>query len=130
MLLPISLSITGGAAIINVWLMIRVGQVRGSEKVSIGDGGNERVLRRMRAHANYTETAPFVLLLLALVELATGSASWLWAIGSIYLLGRLAHGLGMDGGMFAKGRMIGTMITVLTLLGLGIYALVIAHGGG
>ena len=57
MILPITLTIAGAAALINIWLMIRVGQVRSSEKVSIGDGGNENVIRRMRAHSNYIESA-------------------------------------------------------------------------
>ena len=60
MILSITLTVAGAAALLNIWLMIRVGQVRTSEKVSVGDGGNEKVIRRMRAHSNYIETAPFV----------------------------------------------------------------------
>ena len=37
MILPITLTIAGAAALINIWLMIRVGQVRTSEEVSVGD---------------------------------------------------------------------------------------------
>jgi uncharacterized protein len=40
----------------------------------------------------------------------------------VFLLGRLAHGLGMTD-QLPKGRMIGTIITFLTLLGLGLYAI-------
>lgn len=128
MILPITLTIAGAAALINIWLMIRVGQVRGSEKVSVGDGGNEKVLRRMRAHSNYIESAPFVVLLVAAIELASAtSPTWLWIVSGLYLLGRIAHGVGMDDGKFGKGRMIGTLITMLTLLGLGIYAIAIPY---
>lgn len=127
MLLPITLTIAGAAALINIWLMIRVGQVRGSEKVSVGDGGNDKVIRRMRAHSNYIESAPFILALVALIELATGSSTWLWIVGGVYLLGRIAHGIGMDDGAFGKGRMIGTIITMLALLALGIYAIAIPY---
>ncbi|MEH6790001.1 MAPEG family protein [Parasphingorhabdus sp.] len=128
MILPITLTVAGAAALINIWLMIRVGQVRTSEKVSIGDGGNEKVIRRMRAHSNYIESAPFVLLLVGAIELAsTTSPVWLWLVGGLYLLGRVAHGVGMDDGKFGKGRMIGTMVTLLTLLGLGIYAIAIPY---
>lgn len=130
MILPITLTVAGAAALINIWLMIRVGQVRSSEKVSIGDGGNENVIRRMRAHSNYIESAPFVVLLVAAIELAsTTSPTWLWIVGGLYLLGRVAHGVGMDDGKFGKGRMIGTLITMLTLLGLGIYAITIPYLG-
>lgn len=128
MILPITLAVAGAAALINIWLMIRVGQVRTSEKVSVGDGGNEKVIRRMRAHSNYIESAPFVLLLVAAIELASAtSPTWLWIVGGLYLLGRVAHGVGMDDGKFGKGRMIGTIVTMLTLLGLGIYAISIPY---
>ena len=55
MKLEITLVIAAAAALINIWLAMRVGRVRTSEKVSVGDGGNELVIRRMRAHANFVE---------------------------------------------------------------------------
>jgi uncharacterized protein len=121
--LPITLTIAAGAALVNIWLMIRCGQARNKESVSVGDGGNEFVIRRMRAHANFVESAPFVLILIAALEATGGSPTWLWWVGIIYIFGRLAHGLGMDGGTFGKGRMVGTLITLLTLLGLAGFAL-------
>jgi uncharacterized protein len=125
MILPITLTAAGAAALINLWLAIRVGQVRTREKVMIGDGGNENVIRRMRAHANFTEFTPFILILIGAIELATGTSTWLWAISSIFLVGRLLHAFGMDG--FMPGRMIGTIITMLSLVGLGGYAIYVAH---
>lgn len=128
MILPITLTVAGAAALINIWLMIRVGQVRTSEKISVGDGGNEKVIRRMRAHSNYIESAPFVLVLVGAIELAsTTSPVWLWIVGGLYLLGRVAHGVGMDDGKFGKGRMIGTIVTMLVLLGLAVYAITIPY---
>ena len=82
----------------------------------------------MRAHSNYIESAPFVLLLVAAIELASAtSPTWLWIVSGLYLLGRVAHGVGMDDGKFGKGRMIGTIVTMLALLGLGIYAITIPY---
>ena len=124
MTLSITLTIAAAAALINLWLMIRCGQARTTEKVSIGDGGSEMVIRRMRAHANFIESAPIVLVLIAALELAGGTSTWLWAVGIAYTVGRLLHPLGMDGGALAKGRMIGTLLTMLTLLGLAGVALV------
>ncbi len=120
--LPITLTIAAGAALVNIWLMIRCGQARQKGKISIGDGGDEFLIRRMRAHANFIESAPFVLILIAALELAD-SGQWLWWVGIAYIIGRLAHGLGMDGGALEKGRMVGTLITMLTLAGLAGYAL-------
>jgi len=129
-ILPITLTIAGAAALVNIWLMIRVGQVRTSEEVSVGDGGNDKVIRRMRAHANFGESTPLVLILLGLVEMSSGagvSPFWLWAVGGLFILGRIAHGLGMDDGGLAKGRFIGTIVSMLTLLGLAIYAITIPY---
>jgi len=42
------------------------------------------------------------------------------------MVSRLAHGLGMDGGAFKLGRMIGTLISMLTLLALSGYAIYVA----
>lgn len=121
--LPVTLTIAAGAALVNIWLMVRCGQARTKESVSIGDGGSEFVIRRMRAHANFVESAPFVLILIAALEANGSNASWLWGIGLAYIIGRFAHGIGMDGGNLGKGRMVGTLITMLTLLGLAGWAL-------
>lgn len=125
MILPISLTAAAAAALINFWLGIRVGQVRRSEKVSVGDGGNEKVIRRMRAHANFVEFTPFVLILLVLIELASGTSMVLWSVMAFYMLGRIAHAFGMDGAMPA--RQLGVVITMLTLLGLAFYAVYITQ---
>ena len=72
MILPITLTIAGAAAILHIWLAVRVSRARRQLKVSVGDGGNEALLRRIRAHGNYVENMPFFLILLGLVELAGG----------------------------------------------------------
>ena len=127
-LLPVTLSSAAAAAILAIWLMIRVGQVRTSEKVSVGDGGNERVIRRMRAHANFIESAPFVVLLVAVIELAGKGAPWLAYVAGAYFIGRILHGFGMEGGGMQWGRMVGTLVTMLTLLGLAVVAALIGMG--
>ena len=124
-ILPISLTIAAGAALLNLWLSVRVGRVRTREKIFVGDGGSEPVTRRMRAHSNFVENTAFVLILLVLVELGVGSSMWLWGVGALYLVGRILHALGMDGMMW--GRMAGTVITMLTQLGLAIGAIAIVY---
>lgn len=128
MILPIALTAAAAAAFINLWLGIRVGQVRTSENVSVGDGGNEKVVRRMRAHANFIEYTPIVIVLIALIELATGTSTWLWAIMAIYMIGRILHAFGMDG--WRPGRMIGTMATMLIMVGLAGYAVYVTQSSG
>ena len=119
-MLPITLVTAGAAAIINLWLALRTGAVRGKAKVSIGDGGNEALIRRMRAHANFVEYAPFIIILIGLIEFTCGTSWWLWGASALFLLARVAHPLGMDG--VPVGRMAGTLITFVLLLGLGGYA--------
>lgn len=126
MTLPITLSAVAAAALINVWLSIRCGQVRTAEKVSVGDGGNDKLIRRMRAHSNFNENTPIVLVLIAALELAHMGSTPLAAVAGVFMAGRVLHGLGMDGGSFAVGRMIGTIITLLTQIGLAIWAIMSA----
>lgn len=128
MLLPITLVAAGGAGIINFWLAIRTGQIRQKAGVSIGDGGNDSLIRRMRAHANFVEYAPFILLLIALIEFSVGSTVWLWGVTAAFLIGRIGHALGMDG--MPGGREVGTLLTFAILLGLSIYAAVLPFTNG
>lgn len=125
-LLPVTLAAAAAAAILNIWLMMRVGAVRNAEKIFVGDEDNENLIRRMRAHANFTETAPFVLILIAAIEIAGKGAEWLPYVAGIYIIGRIAHVFGMEGGSLMVGRLIGIIITMLTLLGLAIVAALIA----
>jgi uncharacterized membrane protein YecN with MAPEG domain len=131
MILPITLTIAGAAALLNIWLARRVGQIRMSNKISIGDGGNEALTARMRAQANFVEYTPFFLILpsLALIELAIGSRTWLWIVAVVYILGRIAHAFGMDRPHpdRLRLRMIGIIVTFLVLLGLALYAIALPY---
>jgi len=127
MILPISLTITAAAALLNIWLGSRVGRARHAAKVSIGDGGDPRLIARMRAQANFVEYTPFFLILLALVELAHGSATWLWGVAILFILARIAHAFGMDRPAPNPLRMGGILVTFLVLIGLAGYAIAIPY---
>lgn len=128
MVLPVTLCSAAAAGILAIWLMIRVGQVRQSQEVSVGDGGNDHVIRRMRAHANFVETTPIALMLIAAIELSGKGDPWLAFVAAAFLLGRVAHMFGMEPEGFGKGRLIGTMAALLTFLGLGVVAVLIVLG--
>jgi uncharacterized membrane protein YecN with MAPEG domain len=129
MILPITLTITAAATLLNIWLGMRVSQLRRAYRISIGDGGNEALIARMRAQANYIENTPFFLILLGLTEVAVGPHLWLWIVAALYILARIAHGLGMSRPRPDKLRlrMIGMIATGLILVGLAIHALVLAY---
>lgn len=128
MILQTTLSLAAAAAIINFWLMTRVGRMRHATKILHGDGGNEMLTRRMRAQANFIENTPFVLILVALIEMTGKAGTWLAVAGSIYMLARVAHAFGMDRADVNALRGIGIGVTILTLLGLAVVAVLIALG--
>jgi len=128
MILQTTLSLAAAAAIINIWLAIRCGRLRSSEKVMHGDGGSAPLMRRMRAHSNFIEYTPITLILIAAIELTGKGGSWLAIVGAVYMAGRVLHGLGMDNPEVGKPRMIGILITFLTLIGLAVVAVLIALG--
>lgn len=125
--LPITLTIAGALALINLWLSVRVSRLRWSQKVSIGDGGKEVVMTRMRAHANFSEYAPLFLILLGLIELARGPETWLWATAILFVLGRLAHAFGMDRPAPNALRIGGMIATYTPMVVLAVYALAIPY---
>lgn len=125
--LPVALVTAGAAALLNFWLGLRVSRLRISEKILVGDGGNPRMIARMRAHLNFAEYAPLVLILIALIELARGTQLWLWVVAALFIVGRVLHAFGMDG--WRQGRMIGIAITMLTMLGLAGYAVFLGYTG-
>ncbi len=126
MYLPISLASAAAAAAVNIWLSLRIGMVRNAKKISVGDGGDEALIRRMRAQANFIENAPIVLILIAVIEAARPGSYVLAGVAAAFVLARVAHGLGMDGGALGIGRVIGTLVTMLSLLGLAIWAATLA----
>ena len=127
MTLPITLTIAAAAVLINIWLALRVSHLRRLNRVLIGDEGHAGVTARMRAHSNFIEYTPLFLILLGLVEAATGPETWLWAVGILFILSRLAHPFGMDRPAPNLLRMGGITVTWLVLLGLAIYALTIPY---
>ena len=99
-------------------LTLRVGMVRMREKINLGDGGNAKMNQRIRAHGNYTESAPFALIGLFILAALSVAPFVLHIFGLMFLIGRILHAAGMDAKNAAgKGRVIGMILTLLTLLG-------------
>jgi uncharacterized membrane protein YecN with MAPEG domain len=126
-MLPITLTIAGAAALLGIWIASRVGTLRRRHKVLIGDGGHTDLAARMRAHANFAEYAPIFLILLGLVELARGSHPLLWGAGIVFILGRILHVFGMDRQTNNALRAAGIWMTVISLIGLALYAIALPY---
>lgn len=128
MLLQTTLSLAAAAAVINFWLGLRIGRLRHKHSVSVGDGGNDLILRRMRAQLNFAENAPLFVILAGLVEMTGKGGAWLAPVGAVFMLGRVAHALGMDENGPKWGRAAGALTAMLGLLGLALVAVLIALG--
>ena len=126
--LPITLLTAAAAVFLNIWLGWRIAEHRVEFKVSVGDGGHEPLLRRMRAQSNYIEQTPFFLILLGGLEFGGANRPALGAIAAIFVVARIAHGIGMDGGPLHRWRAMGISISVLCSIVLAIWAIVCAVG--
>lgn len=127
MILPIALTAAGAAALLHIWLSIRVSQIRRTRKILHGDGGDPAMLRRMRAHANYAENAPIFLVLLVLLELAVVRDEFLWAATIVFFLARIVHAFGMDSDKLSKLRIVGVVGSWGVLLALGAWAITLTY---
>ena len=126
MTLAATLTISALATVLNLWLASRlvVGRVKGN--ILIGDGGQQRMAARMRAHANFVEYTPFALILMGLIEFSGGSRTLLWVLGGIFLLARVLHAIGMDRTTSSFQRAGGTLGTFAVLAILAGWGLLIA----
>ena len=120
----ITLLTTAAAVFVNLWLGARVVSSRREHQVKLGDGGNEAVLRRMRAQANFSENAPFFLILLGGLELSGANSLALAVIAGIFIAARISHAVGMEGPAVWRWRMYGMMGSTLGTVGLALWAIV------
>ena len=119
---PVTLASAAASTLLNIWLGGRIAALRKEFRVSVGDGGQESLLRRMRAQANFIENAPFVLILLGGLELSGANRAGLAAVAVIFIVARILHPIGMDGGDKQRFRMFGMMGSSLATLALVLWA--------
>lgn len=88
--------ITGWAALIcatfYMFQTLQVIKARQKSGVSVGDGGDKLLIRRMRGQANAAEQMPLTLLALFLAEMLGGVAWILIPLAAVFTLARLSHG--------------------------------------
>ncbi|MFM9992245.1 MAG: MAPEG family protein [Burkholderiaceae bacterium] len=99
-----------------VYLSARTIGVRRKAKISIGDGGDDEMLRAIRMHANFSEYAPITLILLAFVDLQGGPIWLLHSLGVLFVIARLSNAYGIRSvqapGKFRVAGMVGTFTTI------------------
>ncbi len=121
MTLTITSIAAGILALWFVWLSFRVIGQRRNDSVSLGSGESKMLERRIRAHGNLAEYAPFGLILLALAEIQSANTVILSILALLLVGGRLAHGFALS---FSEGnvqlRVSGMICTFLAIIGLAL----------
>tara|TARA_B100001093_G_scaffold412422_1_gene402079 strand:+ start:75 stop:482 length:408 start_codon:yes stop_codon:yes gene_type:complete len=80
-----------------LWLGLTMYVILGRWKyeVSLGDGDEKDLHRRIRAHANFMETVPFAVLLLWFGEMYVLTPHIVHSMGIALVIGRVLHAYGM-----------------------------------
>jgi uncharacterized protein len=98
-------------------LVVLVVRERGKTKTSLGTGGHVTLEQAVRAHGNFVEYVPLILILLLLLELGGLAPLWLHLMGIALTLGRVLHAWGLlTSPRESFGRFGGTALTWMTLL--------------
>lgn len=105
------------SALLVVVLSIRVVMRRVSARISLGDGDDKELKKRIRAQANAIEYLPLALLLLLLLELNQTQPLLVHGCGIVLVGARVVHGFGLSrtGGVSPE-RLAGTSLTWLVML--------------
>jgi uncharacterized protein len=109
----------GLCGLLVVALGFRVTLLRRALKVGIGDGGDPRLARAVRVHANAVEWGLLALLLLLVAEENRAAPGLLHACGIALIVGRVLHAVGLGGSSGPSlGRTIGTVLTLAAVIAL------------
>ena len=113
----ITMFYAGLCTMLVIFLAVRVARWRLSRRIGLGDGGDNQLLMRVRAHANAVENLPLALLLLGGLELNGYDRAWIHSFGALLLLSRLGHAWGLSHSSgSSRGRMFGSIFTWLLML--------------
>ncbi len=126
MVIPITLFYTSVFAVFALALSFRAGAARGKsgESLLYGSPNNMLLVEKVRAHQNFLEYVPMLLLMFAAIEANGGSATFLYVMGGILFVARVAHAIGLKhDNMAHPGRFIGAAGTALTTLVVAGYGL-------
>lgn len=129
--IPITLMYASVFALFALFLSFRAGSYRGKTGYSIlyGEPRNMELAQRVRAQQNFLEYVPFVMILMGLLEANGANSMFLFVVGDVLFIGRVAHAIGLKHDNIAhKGRVIGMLGTMLPTVACAGYGLWIAWG--
>ena len=129
MQLPITLFYAAILTIFALVLSFGAGSFRGKTSLSVlfGDPANMELAEKVRRHQNFLEYVPMLLIVMGAIELNGGSSMFLYTVGALLVVVRIAHAVGLKhDNMGHPGRLIGAGGTVLLTLVTAAYGLWIA----
>ena len=104
-------------ALIGLALAFNVVRLRLKHRVQLGTGGNAAMEQAIRAHGNFVEYAPFILLLMLLDAMGGESLYWLHGMGIALTVARLLHPWGLLGSPGTSvGRFAGINLTWIVMI--------------
>ena len=110
----------GILALLYAGLGLQVSRLRRGNKVLFGDGENIKLRSAIRAHANFAEYVPIIVLMVALLEMSGLPALRVHLLMATLLVARLMHPLGMYVGprtlQFQICRVGGISLTLVVLI--------------
>jgi len=111
----------GILALLYLVLGLQVSRLRRGHRVPFGDGENIKLRSAIRAHANFVEYVPIIVLMVAMLEMSGMPALRVHLLMGALLVARLLHPLGMYVGprtlQFQICRVGGILLTLLVMLG-------------
>ncbi len=125
---PVTAFYAGLLGILFFYYSVIVIRARLSKRVSLGDGGDKQVQQLMRAHGNFSEYTPLILILLFVAEVNGAASLHLHLAGGMLLAGRFIHAFALRriAGPSWQ-RVAGMSLTFLALLVLSIMNILILY---
>jgi uncharacterized membrane protein YecN with MAPEG domain len=116
MILPVTALFAAIMALIQFPMTMVVGIRRAQTGIHFMTGDDVVLMRRMRAHGNFTETVPIILLAMAAAESVGASSTLLYACGVALLLGRLVHFVNLCRDGAPQIRALGMILTLAAMV--------------
>lgn len=105
-------------SVLCVMLSLKVVGIRRKEKISVGDGGSDALLRATRAQGNLLEYTPITLIMLGCAEINGVPRLLLALVALAFVAGRVLHPAGLKDNSNFSARVLGMQLTLVAMLAL------------
>tara|TARA_B110000902_G_scaffold236603_1_gene282887 strand:+ start:616 stop:1005 length:390 start_codon:yes stop_codon:yes gene_type:complete len=125
---PITAFYAGLLGILFLYLSVLVIKGRFSKKISLGNGGDHHFQQVIRAHGNFSEYTPIVLILLFVAEVNLSHPIILHLAGTALLSGRFLHAFGLRRHSGSSWQRIsGMLLTFASLIILSVINILVLY---